>query len=135
MTSNPSGFAGAWLGGNYTQWLRGPEAGSSLVYTNWNTAEPNSNGLMYMSVGLTTPNSGAAGLGKWLDDSGVQGVPSSADPVVGYFIEYEGVSAVPLPAALPCSHRPCHPGLRRLAQEASGSSSSVNNNSVKIKKG
>ncbi len=101
VTSNPSVFAGAWLGGNYTEWLRGPEAGSSLAYTNWNTAEPNNNGIMYMSVGLTTPNSGAAGLGKWLDDSGVQGVPSSADPVVGYFIEYEGVSAVPIPAALP----------------------------------
>ncbi len=103
VTSNPSGFAGAWLGGNYTQWLRGPEAGSNLVYTNWNTAEPNNAGLMYMSIGTSTPNAiGAAGLGKWLDDSGVNGVPSvPADPVVGYFIEYEGVSAVPIPAALP----------------------------------
>ncbi len=99
-----NGFNGAWLGGNDQGWLTGPEAGNTFAqaggYTNWNIAEPNNVGLMYMSIGTNTPNSGAAGAGKWLDDSGVQGVPSNSDPVIGYFIEYENVAAVPEPASL-----------------------------------
>lgn len=96
-----TGFNGAWLGGDYQGWLEGPEAGKTFAqvggYTNWNPAEPNNSGLMYMSIGTSTPNSGSAGAGKWLDDSGVQGVPSSADPVVGYFVEYENVVGIPEP--------------------------------------
>ncbi|MBL4892379.1 MAG: PEP-CTERM sorting domain-containing protein, partial [Rhizobiaceae bacterium] len=44
-------------------------------------------------------------IGEWLDDSTAfagQGIPHpNADPVTGYFVEYENVSAVPVPAALP----------------------------------
>ena len=84
-------FAGAWLGGNAaTGWLVGPEAGQALTYTNFGGSEPNNSGLMYMNIGALT-----AGIdpGKWVDDSGVQGVPSVNDPVVGYFVEY----SVPAP--------------------------------------
>ena len=38
--------------------------------------------------------------GQWADDSGIQGVPDSfADPVIGYFVEYEG-AAIPEPTTL-----------------------------------
>lgn len=99
-----TGFNGAWLGGDYQGWLEGPEAGSTFAavggYTNWNAFEPNNNGLMYMSIGTSTPNSGSSGAGNWVDDSGVQGTPSSADPVIGYFVEYENVASVPEPTTL-----------------------------------
>jgi hypothetical protein len=65
---------------------------------NWAGSEPNNLGIIYMSIGNAFD---VASMGGWADDSGVQGVPSSADPVVGYFIEYENVAPIPLPAALP----------------------------------
>jgi len=37
--------------------------------------------------------------GKWADDSETQGVPDGNDPVVGYFVEYEG-TAIPIPSAV-----------------------------------
>ncbi|OUS26963.1 hypothetical protein A9Q99_17275 [Gammaproteobacteria bacterium 45_16_T64] len=104
-----NGFNGAWLGGNATGWLEGPEAGNTFAqvggYTNWNPVEPNNNGYMYMSIGTSTPNSGGIGHGNWLDDSGVQGLPhANADPVIGFFIEYENsaifVSEPPIPALI-----------------------------------
>ena len=76
----------------------GPEANTAFTFTNWNSGEPNNDGLLYMNIGTTGPNSGL--LGKWYDDFGVQGEPDVNDPVKGYFVEYE-TSAVPLPAALP----------------------------------
>lgn len=102
-----SGFNGAWLGGNFQGWLEGPESGMTFAqaggYLNWNPAEPNNQGLMYMSIGTSTPNA-AFGLGNWLDDSGIQGSPSfPADPIVGYFVEYENARptiGVPEPATL-----------------------------------
>ena len=106
VTAVFSGFNGAWLGGNFQGWLEGPEAGQTFVqaggYTNWNQVEPNNSGLMYMSIGTFTPNTDAAGAGNWLDDSGVNGVPdASADPVMGYFIEYENAAAtVPEPSTI-----------------------------------
>lgn len=99
ITSVFSGFNGAWLGGNSTSWLEGPEAGMTFAqvggYTNWNAVEPNNAGPMYMSIGTSTPNGGSAG--NWLDDSGVLGTPSPADPVIGYFIEYEDVRRTNIP--------------------------------------
>lgn len=88
-----SEFAGAWLGGSAsTGWLVGPEAGQALSYANFGGSEPNNAGLIYMNIGTLT-----SGIepGKWVDDSGVQGVPSANDPVVGYFVEY----SVPAPAS------------------------------------
>jgi hypothetical protein len=97
-------FNGAWLGGNFQGWLEGPETGKTFAqvggFTNWNPLEPNNSGLMYMSIGTFTPNSGGTGAGNWLDDSGAQGVPDGADPVIGYFVEYENVATVPEPATL-----------------------------------
>lgn len=104
--TSPQGFNGAWLGGNQFGWLEGPETGMTFAqaggYTNWNPLEPNNSFFMYMSIGTSTPNSGAAGLGKWLDDSGVNGTPvAGVDPVVGYVVEYEkALKAVPEPNAL-----------------------------------
>jgi hypothetical protein len=49
-----------------------------------------------MNIGSTGP----VGLpsAAWADDSGVQGFPTTPqDPVLGYFIEYEGAGAPPVP--------------------------------------
>ncbi|RPH48861.1 MAG: PEP-CTERM sorting domain-containing protein [Desulfobacteraceae bacterium] len=96
-------FKGAWLGGKEPSgWLVGPEAGQNFIYRNWGGLEPNNDGYAYMNIG------GFAGgqysgipSGTWADDSYEQGVPDSfADPVIGYFVEYEGVSPVPEPATM-----------------------------------
>jgi len=104
VTTTFTGFNGAWLGGNYQGWLDGPEASKTFSevggYTNWNQVEPNNSGLMYMSIGTSTPNTGSAGKGKWLDDSGIQGLPEGPDPVIGYFVEYEDTATVPEPATM-----------------------------------
>jgi hypothetical protein len=93
-----SGFTGAWIGGKSPEgWLTGPESGQSFGYTNWGGVEPNNNGYAYMNIG--TPTFGI-GSGNWADDSGVQGFPvAGGDPVIGYFVEYEG-AAVPEPSSL-----------------------------------
>ena len=82
-------FRGAWLLG---------EGG----YSNYGGGEPNNGGAFpYMNIGGTF-----AGIapGKWADDSGVLGTPDpSADPVIGYFIEWENPQVngvVPEPATL-----------------------------------
>jgi hypothetical protein len=92
-TGQFTGFAGAWIGGKSPEgWLVGPETGQAFTYINWGGVEPNNSGYAYMQIGT----SGPAAQGKWLDDSGAQGFPdSSADPVVGYFIEYERPTTVP----------------------------------------
>jgi hypothetical protein len=121
VVSPSSGFNGAWLGGNFQGWLEGPEGGMTFAeaggFTNWNPIEPNNSGLMYMSIGTTTPNGGSAG--KWFDDSGTNGLPEvPADPVIGYFIEYENAAAaVPEPAtsALLLAGLPVLLAVRRLA--------------------
>lgn len=93
-----SEFTGAWLGGKQPEgWLVGPETGQVFSYTNWGGVEPNNDGYAYMNIGMSF-----AGIdpGKWADDSNVQGLPDSSDPVIGYFVEYEGTAAVPEPASL-----------------------------------
>jgi hypothetical protein len=93
-----SGFKGAWLGGKAPEgWLVGPETGQGFSYTNWGGIEPNNNGFAYMNIGTLFAGIGP---GKWADDSGVQGVPDpNNDPVIGYFVEYEGAAAVPDPSS------------------------------------
>jgi hypothetical protein len=99
-----TGFQGAWLGGNASGWLVGPDSGTLFAtpgtYTNWGGVEPNNGGFMYMNIG----NAGPGGLGFWIDDSGVQGLPEyPQDPVIGYFVEYENPqfnAPVPEPASL-----------------------------------
>lgn len=93
LAGGPQSWVGAWLGGKHPEgWLVGPEAGQSFSYTNWNTvSEPNNNGYAYMDLRM----------GKWGDDSYVQGVPEPGrDPVIGYFVEYEGTASVPVPASV-----------------------------------
>ena len=95
-----TGFQGAWIGANALMWLVGPEAGQAHSYTNWGGVEPNNVGFAYFNIGTAGPG----GLGFWVDDSGVQGLPQyPQDPVVGYFVEYENpqfAQAVPEPASL-----------------------------------
>ncbi len=84
-----TGFAGAWLGGKSPEgWLRGPEAGNGFSYTYWAGVEPNNSGYAYLSIG-----GGYGAGGQWADDSFTQGFPDGADPVVGYFVEYEGTAS------------------------------------------
>lgn len=94
-----AGFTGAWLGGKAPEgWLVGPEAGQPFGFTSWGGIEPNNAGYAYMDIGSSST---VIGFGKWADDSGVQGVPdASADPVIGYFVEYEQTVAVPEPSTL-----------------------------------
>jgi hypothetical protein len=98
-----SGFNGAWLGGKANEgWLTGPEAGQSFIYTNWGGIEPNNAGYAYMNIG-TFAGGQYSGIpsGTWADDSFAQGVPDSdADPVTGYFVEYEGMAPVPEPSTM-----------------------------------
>ena len=92
-----SGFKGAWLGGKAPEgWLEGPETGLPFSYTNWTGIEPNNSGYAYMSIGSTFAP------GHWADDSDTQGFPSlnPADPVIGYFVEYEGAEPVPEPGTM-----------------------------------
>lgn len=94
VSGNHTGFVGSWLGGKEPEgWLVGPEAGQAFSYTNWAGVEPNNDGFAYMSIGTTFAP------GQWADDSPLagQGVPHSLnDPVIGFFVEYEGV--IPEPA-------------------------------------
>ncbi|WP_462173285.1 C-type lectin-like domain-containing protein [Pseudoalteromonas xiamenensis] len=82
-----TGFKGAWLGGKYPEgWITGNT--SSFNYFGFGGSEPNNSGYVYMNIG---ESSWGIGSGQWADDSGVQGVPvDNVDPVIGYFVEYEG---------------------------------------------
>lgn len=85
------GFGGAWLGGNASGWLVGPESGQTLGYQDWGGIEPNNGGYAYMVFGSEFRGINP---GQWADDGGVVGVPeSSGDPVLGYLVEYESVNA------------------------------------------
>lgn len=93
-----SGFTGAWLGGRAPEgWLTGNEAGQNFGFTNFGGSEPNNAGYIYMNIGTTHAGINS---GQWADDSGVQGIPSTADPVIGYFVEYQGASKVPEPSTV-----------------------------------
>ncbi len=97
LITQPDVFAGAWLGGKEPEgWLVGPEIGDLFSYTNWGGVEPNNMGYAYMSIGTKNAPS------QWFDDSVVglgQGFPHALnDPVIGYFVEYEGVAPIPLPS-------------------------------------
>lgn len=101
-----AGFSGAWLGGSSPAgWLTGPEAGDAFTFDGFGGGEPNNSGFAYMAIALNPGAAGLSAIGQWLDDSVAfagQGLPHpNADPVVGYFVEFENVSAVPVPAALP----------------------------------
>ena len=88
-------FAGAWLGGDATKWLVGPEAGQSYTYTNWGGIEPNNSpSNVYMNIG---PLFAGISHARWADAGG--GVSDSGDPIKGYFVEYE-TNLVTEPASL-----------------------------------
>lgn len=89
-----TGFNGAWLGGKSPEgWLAGPETGQGFSYGAWSGGEPNNSGYAYMNIGTSFAGIGP---GRWADDSGDQGFPNPYnDPVIGYFIEYEGQPTPP----------------------------------------
>lgn len=96
-----SGFVGAWLGGQAIIGWAEPKGVQKFSYENWGSGEPNNEGYAYMHIG-TESVGGGIDPGEWADDSGEQGIPDDRDPVIGYFVEYEGaaLSAVPEPATM-----------------------------------
>ena len=91
-----NGFTGAWLGGKTPEgWLVGPEVGQAFSYTNWGGFEPNNAGFAYMNIGPLAL--GVIGSGTWADSG--SGVPLAGDPVIGYFVEYDGSSSIPEPSS------------------------------------
>ncbi|MCG8615137.1 MAG: PEP-CTERM sorting domain-containing protein [Desulfobacterales bacterium] len=85
-------FRGVWIGGNATGWLTGPEQGQSYSYSNWGGSEPNNRGYAYINIGIhpLIPS------GTWADSRNGSAT-SWADPVIGYFVEYESPDFAPVP--------------------------------------
>jgi hypothetical protein len=90
---------GIWLAGQVDaggtgRWMAGPETNQVFsqgqtpvggAYANWGGIEPNNApSFTWMNVG---PGFAGIAPGQWADDD--DGVPSGADPVIGYFVEYE----------------------------------------------
>jgi len=93
-----------WIGGSDAtsesvwKWVTGPEIGTIMTYTNWNTGEPN-NGVFQDSDGVIRPHSienythvtapGVGISGSWNDlpDVGGGGLYASQ----GYIVEYGGI--------------------------------------------
>lgn len=104
LAGNYSESIGFWLGGKAPEgWLVGPESGQTFIYTNWNTYEPNNAGYAYIrNNGLWYDDSVAQTVnGQYVLTTWGQGVPDLAhDPVIGYFVEYEGAAPIPEPATL-----------------------------------
>lgn len=88
----------AWLGGHASLgWLDGPEMGQNFTYTNWGGIEPNDPGYVFMYTnGILYPG---VTPGQW-GDSLPDGTVAQDIPIVGYFVEYENVSAAPEPATI-----------------------------------
>ena len=97
VSGSYTNFVGSWIGGKAPEgWLVGPESGQNFTYTNWGGIEPNNSGYAYMMIGYHSQ----IGPGTWADDSFTQGYPdSNADPVIGYFVEYE-YAPVPEPTTM-----------------------------------
>jgi hypothetical protein len=99
-------FAGGWLGASDDlgtadgTWEVGPEAGHTFSfygYENWGGVEPNNNtnGRVYMALFAFD----VLQAGEWVDSA--LGLSRPADPIRGFFVEYQVVAATPIPAALP----------------------------------
>jgi hypothetical protein len=89
-------WMGSWLGGDSKGWLVGPEAGQSFTYANWGGQEPNNSGYAYMDIG---GDYAGISIEQWADAAG-PGPVLVSDPVIGYFVEYEGFAPVPEPATM-----------------------------------
>lgn len=149
---------GIWLGGQVDatgagRWSVGPDAGVQFSqgqasvggrYTNWGGIEPNNApSFLWMNGGPAFAN---IGRGQWADDD--NGVPSPADPVIGYLVEYEtpawyaygsgcsGSNGTPAlqaataplagqPLQLSLDHLPTAPGLYGIALGFSDTTSAV----------
>jgi hypothetical protein len=93
---------GAWIGGavdasNTAQWATGPEAGQLFSFSNFGTGQPDDGpSNVYVNIGAAV-----AGLltGQWADAAG--GLSGAGNQIAGYFVEYQNIGKVPLPAALP----------------------------------
>ncbi|MEO0059198.1 MAG: hypothetical protein RLZZ312_845 [Bacteroidota bacterium] len=87
-----------WIGGSdeitegQWRWMSGPETGQNMVYTNWNTNEPNDlNGEDYAHITAV----GVGILGSWNDLSNTGGTSGNYQPK-GYIVEYGGMPGDPI---------------------------------------
>ncbi|TDE29656.1 T9SS type B sorting domain-containing protein [Flavobacterium ranwuense] len=89
-----------WIGGSDIEtegvwkWITGPEAGTVMSYTNWNTGEPNnSNGIEHYAH-VKAP--GVSGIpGSW-NDLQLNGDSTGDYQSKGYIIEYGGMPGDPI---------------------------------------
>lgn len=86
-----------WIGGSDQEtegvwkWVTGPEAGSVMTYTNWNTGEPNQFlGRPENFTHITAPGVGI--LGSWNDLTETGDLAGDFQPK-GYIVEYGGMVA------------------------------------------
>ncbi|MEY4012270.1 MAG: hypothetical protein RIT22_1394 [Bacteroidota bacterium] len=86
-----------WIGGTdegvegVWKWATGPEAGTIMTYTNWNTGEPNNAGNEDYAH-ITAPGVGTPG--SWNDLSNTGASSGSYQPK-GYIVEYGGMPGDP----------------------------------------
>jgi gliding motility-associated-like protein len=82
-----------WIGANDAaiegtfKWVTGPEAGTNVTYTNWNSGEPNNLGDEDY-VHITDPSVGI--LGSW-NDLTITGTSSGPYQPQGFIVEYGGM--------------------------------------------
>jgi len=85
-----------WIGGSDKEtegvwkWVTGPEAGTIMTYTNWNTGEPNNSGGIEHYAHVTAPNTPNSIIGAW-NDLKNEGDSSGYYQSKGFIIEYGGM--------------------------------------------
>lgn len=85
-----------WIGGSDLEiegvwkWVTGPEAGTNMIYTNWNRGEPNNTNGVEHYAHITAPNTPNSDDGAW-NDLKDGGDNSGFYQSKGYIVEYGGM--------------------------------------------